>query len=150
MIITLAPKAYFWFKYCKYGKYVNIKFVAMNILICEEESVIAEIISRILYKKGHIIYMASNSNEAINSLKLRKIDLLITDYNVVIEQKNFFMHFAKKINPELKIIVLSSLNTDYEKKLIQEMQACHIINKPFSKDQLERTIENIKARARAA
>lgn len=119
----------------------------MNILICEEESVIAQIISKLLFKQGHIIYLASDSREAINSLKIRKIDVLITDYNLAIEEQNHLMYFAKKINPELKTIVLSSLNTDYEKRLIKEMQACHFISKPFSRNQLEKTLEKIRARA---
>lgn len=119
----------------------------MNILICEEESVIAEIISKILYKKGHIIYVAKNSEEAINSLKTRKIDVLITNYHLAVEQENYFIHFAKKIKPELKIIILSSLTTNYEKRLIEEMQACHFISKPFSKDQLQRALEKIRTKA---
>lgn len=119
----------------------------MNILICEDESVIAAIISKLLYKKGHIIYVASNSREALNTIKSRRIDLLITDYNLAIEQKNYLIQFARKINPALKTIVLSSLNTDYEQKLIKEMQANHFLRKPFSGNELEKVLDKMKTRA---
>ena len=118
----------------------------MNILICEEESVIAEIISNLFQKHGHIIYIASNSWEAVHSLKNKQIDVLITDYNLVLEQQHFFIYSARKNNPDLKIIILSSLYTDNEKRIVNELRANQVINKPFSRYQLELALNEIKSR----
>lgn len=119
----------------------------MNILICEDESVIADIITKLLYKKGHIIYVASKNSEALNTLQSRKIDLLITDFNLALDQSNFLLTFARRINPDLKTIVLSSLNTDYEKKLIKEMQANHFLRKPFLGNELEKVLNKMQSKA---
>lgn len=118
----------------------------MKILICEDESVIAEIVNKLLYKQGHIIYLASSRMEAIEMIKIKDIDIVITDYNLAIETQKSFVQVAKEVNPEIKIILLS-FDTDYKKKLEEEMQACHFIHKPFSGKELEQVIDSIRSKA---
>ena len=116
----------------------------MNILICEEESVISDIISNLFQKTGYFINIASNTHDAINTLRSKRIDLLITNVEMADDRLNNLLSVARTTIPAVKIILLSRRYSQAEVQLMDKYDINHLICKPFTFQQLETALHKIE------
>ncbi len=122
----------------------------MNILIIEDELLIAEMLSEMLQDLGYTVSsIVSTYEKAIEELnKRQKIDLCFIDINLEAAKNGFDV--ARKINEEyfIPFVFLTSYS---DKKTVTEaalLQPATYLNKPFSPTDLLTTVEIIRARTK--
>lgn len=81
-----------------------------NILVVDDEVALAELTAEILMNAGHQVDMVHNASSALDAIKSKKFDVMISD--VIMPGLNGFelAERVKKDNPEIKIIMVSGYN----------------------------------------
>ncbi len=117
----------------------------MNILIVEDELLIAEMIKEMLIELSYtVVGIAKNYNQAISHLSEDEIDLAVLDINLS-EQKDG-IDLATEIQNTYKIpfIYLTSYSDPVTIKKAAKTTPSAYLLKPFTSDDLHVTIELIK------
>ncbi len=114
----------------------------LNILIAEDEKTIGDLLVELLAHEDREITVVHDGLEAIKQLKQHSYDLLITDLMMPKVDGIEVMHRARKIYPEILIIIITgyaSLET-----AIQAVKegAYDYIRKPFRLDELKISVDN--------
>ncbi|HUV51088.1 MAG TPA: ATP-binding protein [Anaerolineae bacterium] len=80
-----------------------------RILVVDDEPVVLRLIDNILKKQGYEIYTADKGSNALKILNETSIDILITDINMPKMDGIQLIHEAKKIIPEVLVMVITGL-----------------------------------------
>ncbi|WP_411168298.1 response regulator transcription factor [Clostridium sp. MB05] len=102
----------------------------INILIVDDEKEIVDLIDLYLRNKGYSIFKAYEGNEALNILKLEKINLVIMDLMMPgIDGYSLIKKIRSTSN--IPIIIISAKCENYDKVLGLDVGADDYITKPF-------------------
>lgn len=117
----------------------------INILIADDHQMFIDGIKSLLRKETNITFVgeASNGVEALNFLKVKKVDLLITDISMPEMDGIELTKTVKQHYPEIKVLVLSMHD---DKQIISEIllaEAEGYILKNTGKEELTKAIEYI-------
>jgi len=117
-----------------------------KILIIEDEVIIAEAISSMIFELGHqVVYMAKEYNEAIEKINQLDFDLALVDINL--DSKMDGIKIAKKLNNLNKNFIF--LSSYYDKDTIniaKQTNPDSYIIKPANKQELFTNIEIVMAK----
>lgn len=126
---------------------INDKVVAdkkqCNILVVDDEVALTELTAEILQAEGHQVETAFKASEALDALKEKKFDVIISD--VVMPGMNGFelANKVKKEYPDIKIILVSGYNDQFESEDKVNPSYDAQLGKPVSSVQLFSTIESV-------
>jgi DNA-binding response OmpR family regulator len=111
-----------------------------NVLVIEDEPVIAEMISIILEIQGLNVISLADTGLARRKLQDKEVDLVLLDLNLGGEDGETFCDYIKG-QDDLKHIpvILVSANMDIE-RVKERCGADDLIKKPFDLDQFMRTV----------
>jgi len=114
----------------------------LNILIAEDEQEIADLLVELLSQEDRAIYIVHDGQQAIEMLKKRTFDLLITDLMMPKVDGMKVLHIAKRLYPQILIIIITgyaSLET-----AIQAVKegAYDYLRKPFKLEELKISVDN--------
>lgn len=116
----------------------------MKILVVDDEVLIREVIKEYSIYEGYEILEANDGIEAINIIERENIDLVILDIMMPrLDGFSTYKEIKKKKN--IKTIMLSARNDEYDKLFAFELGADDYLTKPFSPKEL---IARIKAVSR--
>lgn len=116
----------------------------MKILIVDDEVLIREVIKEYSIYEGYEILEANDGIEALNIIEREKIDLVILD--IMMPRLDGFSTYKEiKKRKNIKTIMLSARNDEYDKLFAFELGADDYLTKPFSPKEL---IARIKAVSR--
>ena len=106
-----------------------------NILIVEDDAKIRNYISFILKQEGFNCYLASTAQEALSTLVIKQIDVMLLDLGLPDYDG---IEVIKKVREwsEVPIIVVSARDQDKEKVNALETGADDYLTKPFSAPEL--------------
>ncbi len=110
-----------------------------SILVVDDEEIIRHFLSEVL-SEDYQVSLASDGDEAINQLKQRKFDLIITDLRMPRVSGEEVVRFAREQDPESKVIVISGFSSLYAVSQTINDGACAFLSKPFSIKELMRTV----------
>ncbi len=114
-----------------------------RILIVDDEQHISFILQNILEDAGYDISTADNGISALEVIKRRKPDLIITDINMPYMDGLSLLEIVRNIHPEIKnIIMTGSDNQSY----YQKAKACgviHYFTKPVDFENLRIKIDAV-------
>jgi CheY-like chemotaxis protein len=116
--------------------------IKANILIAENEGVIAKDLERILKKFGYAVSaMAFSGEEAVQKAKEKKPDLVLTD--VILEREMDGIEAARQIHSRFNIpvIFIASVSDKKTVERAKEAEPYGFIIKPFEEKLLYTTIE---------
>lgn len=104
----------------------------MNVLVLDDEEEIADLVELYLKNEGYTIYKFYNSEEAIQCINTKKVDLAILD--VMIKEKDGFeiCKFIRAKNLNFPIIMLTAKIADSDKITGLALGADDYITKPFN------------------
>ena len=120
----------------------------MKILIIDDDIQVNKLINIILADEGYEVLQAYNGVEGLNILNNSPgIDLIITDIIMPEKEGIEVIRDVKKNYPKLKIIAISGggrISAHNYLNLAKSLGADHILEKPFSKNDLITIIQQLK------
>ena len=117
-----------------------------QLLIVEDEEGLLNLYSLTLIRDGYKVETAKNGQEAIAKVKSSPPDLMILD--IMLPNMNGF-HVAQSIlkDPAIakkpKLLFITGRDTSKEKSLFELLGASGVMEKPFSLEEMKRTVYRI-------
>lgn len=111
-----------------------------NILIVEDEKNQANLISKILTKKGFNTYVANSKRDAVRIASDSRIDLALTDFKLPDGDGFEVLTEIKAINPDVIFIVMTAFGDVETAVKCLKNGAGDFLTKPIEPDELEKII----------
>jgi DNA-binding NtrC family response regulator len=115
-----------------------------SLLVVDDESVIRDFLYEI-FCDTYDVTLVTDGDEAIDCLKQRSFDLIITDLKMQRISGEEVVRFASQHRPECKVIVISGYSSLYAASQSVSHGASGFLSKPFSIKQLMQTVEQVTA-----
>lgn len=112
-----------------------------SILIVDDEEVIRDFLFEVLCD-DYQISTATDGDEAIEQIKARSFDLIITDLKMPRVSGEEVVKFAQETTPKAKVIVISGYSSLYSVSQSVNSGASAFLSKPFSIKELLQAIDN--------
>jgi DNA-binding NtrC family response regulator len=109
-----------------------------SILIVDDEEIIRDFLSEVL--EDYDITLARDGDEAIERLKERTFDLIITDLRMPKVPGQEVVRAARQLRPSAKVIVISGYSSLHTVSQSVSHGACAFLSKPFSIKELMQTV----------
>ena len=107
-----------------------------QILIVEDDQVQREVLCDILEVSGYEIHACPSPREALETLKKRSFDLMLTDLRMPEMDGLELLRKAKQLRPELEVVVMTAYATVQTAVAAMKEGAGDYLAKPFDKDEL--------------
>lgn len=111
-----------------------------NILIVEDEKNQADLITKILQKKGFNAAAANTKADALKMFSAGRIDLVLTDFKLPDGNGLEVINEVRKLNPEVPIIVMTAFGDIETAVKCLKSGAGDFLSKPIDLNELERII----------
>ncbi|MEW6187351.1 MAG: response regulator [Thermodesulfobacteriota bacterium] len=127
----------------------------IKILVVDDDEIVREVISSLLISEGYAVVSARDGLEAIKTLKMEKIHLVITDLRMPGADGIEVLRESIRLEPDRAVIILTAFGTlDIALKAIRE-GAYDYMTKPFKMEEMiirvnnayERTLLVVKIKA---
>jgi CheY-like chemotaxis protein len=107
-----------------------------RVLVVEDDDNVRMLISVILTETGYNVYEACDGFEAIDALRKRRYDVLLTDYHMPKMDGLELLRLTRAVWPELPVILATSdvFVTEQTNSLLEPAYA--ILEKPFERAEL--------------
>lgn len=110
-----------------------------SILVVDDEEVMREFLADVL--EDFTVIKAADGDEAIEKLKEKKFDLIITDMKMPRVSGEEVVRFARETYPDAKIIVISGYSSLFSVSNTLEYGVCAFLAKPFTIKQIRTEVE---------
>lgn len=114
-----------------------------TILVVDDEEIIRDFLSEVL--EDYQVTVACDGDEAIEKLKQRPYDLVITDLRMPHVPGEEVVRCARQIYPGAKVVVISGYSSLSTVSQSVHNGACAFLSKPFSIKELLQTVSNALA-----
>jgi two-component system, OmpR family, response regulator VicR len=115
-----------------------------KILIIEDDLLISSLVQFRLKKDGYDTHVVCDGNEGIRAIDELRPDLIITDVMMPFRSGIEIIHHAKRTQPDIPIIVLSSLGEEEEVVLEAfNLGVSDFIPKPFNPNELAIRVKRV-------
>jgi len=102
-----------------------------NILVVDDDSVIAEAVSKMLRVAGATVHVAESPQRAIEIFDQQAIDLVITDLIMEDQDGLELMQSIRSVDNSVSVIIMTSHASPDVASRINEMGANGFLRKPF-------------------
>ncbi|MDQ1330762.1 MAG: ATP-dependent Lon protease [Thermodesulfobacteriota bacterium] len=116
---------------------------AFNVLVVDDEEIARDNLEYILKKEGYEVSTAANGLEALNVLKTRNIDLILTDLKMEKMDGMQLLESAKKISPHAELVMITGFATVSSAVDALKKGAFHYLPKPINLDELRSTVRQL-------
>lgn len=118
-----------------------------QILVIDDESSIREVVTDILQAKGFTVYQASNGEEGIAKVQQMQgaVDLVLLDMKMPGLSGDETLEELHRIEPSLKVILSSGFTQSEVGAKLRNQAAVDFLPKPYSQEQLLKTIHQALA-----
>ncbi|MDF1575013.1 MAG: response regulator [Bacteroidales bacterium] len=109
----------------------------MNILVCEDNTMMLRTIEFSLKKAGYEVFKATDGFQGIRILGEKKVDLVITDINMPYTKGlELIRHINTKMKQKIPVIVVTGITNAETRKHAEELGASGYLTKPFDLDEI--------------
>jgi DNA-binding response OmpR family regulator len=119
----------------------------MNVLIVEDESPLAQSLSRHFAEEGYYASSANNGEEALHLIEKEKFDVILLDWKMPKMNGIDFLKYLRSKGKETPVILLTALSRVTNKVEALELGADDYITKPFSFDELLARVKAVTRRS---
>ncbi|MEA3361120.1 MAG: response regulator [Thermodesulfobacteriota bacterium] len=121
----------------------DFKYHQSNILIVDDERLVIQALSRMLFGENYYILSAANGHDALEVIKNNNVDLVISDQKMPGMSGLEFLKKAREISPKtIRIMLTAHLDINEAMDLINEAGIYKFIQKPWDEEEIKSTIEN--------
>jgi CheY-like chemotaxis protein len=106
------------------------------ILLIDDEEKFAQMLQELLQLSGYESDYCLNPKEAVGRLRQEEFDLVITDYKMPEMDGAEFLQEARKLNPDLPVIMISGLMNMPELIKVANIGVTLVLEKPFKTEEL--------------
>jgi DNA-binding NtrC family response regulator len=117
-----------------------------RILVVDDEENARIALSKILSREGYDVASAGNGFEALNYLRERDVELIITDINMPEMNGMVFLRELNKAHPASNVIMITAYGEVESYIEAMNLGAFEYINKPVKIDELKRIISKVFAK----
>lgn len=105
-----------------------------RILVVDDDADIVDLVEAMLSPE-HQIVGVTDTTEALETLRNSPVDLLVTDIRMPVQNGFMLIQQAKKLNPDLRVIVISAYydETDEVARQIVHQYAPIALSKPLTR-----------------
>jgi len=142
----------YWFIYLRPQKVVAVKpGVPARILVVDDDPDFVEITRMILTKEGYSVVSAANGDQALQTMKVERPDLVLLDVMMASPLDGVYVSHKMAADPALKaipVVMVSSIDSSKHAALLPDDMHIPIdawISKPVDPDHLLRTIRRFLA-----
>lgn len=116
-----------------------------NILFVDDEKEITYMGKKMLESLGYTVDIRTDGFSALHEIQSHKLkyDLLVTDQNMPKMLGTDLVKRAKKIRPDLKVILITGYEDSIKEGSISEYDIAEIIMKPLILSEFSKTIRNV-------
>ncbi|HAZ10014.1 MAG: hypothetical protein A2Z59_12510 [Nitrospinae bacterium RIFCSPLOWO2_02_39_17] len=114
-----------------------------NILIIDDEKDLCQLLGDTLSSRGYNVESANTRKEAISSLKSRSPDLVFLDLKLPDGDGMKFLSKIRKINPNTIVNIITAYSSEESRDEARELGAYGFIDKPFSGEDILRSIRKL-------
>jgi len=118
----------------------------MLILIAEDDELILKTVEHKLLKEGYEVVLTRNGKDAIDTIKEREIDLIITDIMMPFASGTEILAAIRSFGKKIPVIMLSSLGQEEVVLEAFDLGASDFMVKPFSPNELILRIKRLTAK----
>ncbi len=119
-----------------------------HILIVDDEEIARTNLEYVLKKEGYRVSGASNGLEAMERMKEREFDLILTDLKMEKMDGLQLLETAKTIAPYTDIVLITGFATVDTAVSALKKGAAHYLPKPIDLDDLRATVRNLREKKR--
>ena len=112
----------------------------IRILLLDDEPIVTERLKPTLEKSDYQVDAFTLGKDAIDQLKKKKYDILITDLKMSSPDGMEVLRIARQIQPGIKSIVITGFATSKMAEEARESGAVEFIAKPFKISQLKKML----------
>ena len=102
-----------------------------RVLVVEDNYSLLEVVCQILQEQNYKVTRAESGETAIEELKIKDFDLVITDLNMGEVNGIEVLRKTKELNPETMVIIMTSNHHIEHYGEALELDACDYLIKPF-------------------
>jgi ATP-dependent Lon protease len=116
---------------------------ASQILVVDDEEIARTNLEYILRKEGHQVSTAANGVEAMEQVKAREFDVVLTDLKMEKMDGIQLLESVKQVAPHTEIIMVTGYATVSSAVDALKKGAAHYLSKPIKLDELRATVREI-------
>ncbi|KAA0891432.1 response regulator [Oryzomonas japonica] len=114
-----------------------------RILVVDDEENARIALSKILAREGYEVASAGNGYEALNYLRGKEVELIITDINMPEMNGMTFLRELSRSHPDSNVIMVTAYGEVESYIEAMNLGAFEYINKPVKIDELKKIIRKI-------
>ena len=115
--------------------------MSIRILLADDDDALRRVIQYKLEQEGYEVFTVNNGEKALNELKSRQYDLILSDIKMPKLTGVQLLDQVKKIQPSLEVILMTAFADVSQAVQAVKLGAFDYLTKPFEDDQLIVTIE---------
>jgi len=120
--------------------------MSTTVLLAEDDAPSREIYHAILDAEGYRVIDTADGNAALDVLNNEPVDLLLTDIMMPGMTGIELLEHARKINPDLRAIVMTGHKTSEAVIGALRNRACEFLSKPFGTEELVEAVRSVMSR----
>jgi DNA-binding NtrC family response regulator len=117
----------------------------VNILVVDDDPAIRSFLRHVLRSSGHRVLEASNGRQAVQHLRQRKVDLLITDLIMPDQEGLETIQTAREEFPDLQVVAMSGGFGEQFLIVAEKLGAQEILHKPFGAEAVRELVRRLFA-----
>lgn len=121
---------------------------APQVLVVDDEEIARQNLEYILRKEGHQVATAANGQEALDQVKVREFDVVITDLKMDKMDGIQLLESVKQVAPLTEVVMVTGYATVGTAVDALRKGAAHYLSKPIKLDELRGTVREIIERKR--
>ena len=114
---------------------------SVTILVVDDESMMRNLLKKILSRDGYQVVLAESGDDALNTLATEKIDLVISDLKMPGLDGFELLKVVKEEYPDIAIIMMTAYGDTYTVKDALLLGADEYITKPFKSFEISLIVE---------
>ena len=119
----------------------------MRLLIVEDEKELCDTVAASLYRAGYEVDTCYDGEEALDYILTEEYDLIVLDLNLPGMDGMDVLREVRKVNKELKVLILSARSSVSDKVQGLDSGANDYLAKPFAFEELEARIRSLLRRS---